>query len=172
MGYLPLIVTALLIGYLHAGDNDKPPNIVILLADDLGIGDVGCFGNTTLRTPNIDRLEREGVKLTHHLAAASMCSPSRSSLLTGRYAHRMGKFHDFHMAQFSLYVHKGGLKTIRFIFTLSNLHTRDIQPRLLAMLVQRRRRWAFWVCFLGMLSQPLNHDNAEIFLFKPWRPKV
>ena len=119
MGYLPLAVIALLIGYLHAGDNAKPPNIVILLADDLGIGDVGCFGNTTLRTPNIDRLEREGVKLTHHLAAASMCSPSRSSLLTGRYAHRMGKIHDFYLAQFNLLVQKGDLKTIRFIFTLS-----------------------------------------------------
>ena len=68
----------------------KPPNIVILLADDLGMGDVGCFGNDTIRTPNIDRLAAEGVKLTHHLAAASVCTPSRAAFLTGRYPIRFG----------------------------------------------------------------------------------
>ncbi|XP_033754381.1 LOW QUALITY PROTEIN: steryl-sulfatase-like [Pecten maximus] len=69
---------------------DAKPNIVIFIADDLGYGDVGCFGNTTLKTPNIDRLAREGAKMTHHLAAASMCSPSRTALLTGRYPVRSG----------------------------------------------------------------------------------
>ncbi|XP_037680572.1 arylsulfatase H-like isoform X2 [Choloepus didactylus] len=66
------------------------PNIVLILADDLGIGDVGCYGNTTLRTPNIDRLAREGVRLTQHLAAASVCTPSRAAFLTGRYPIRSG----------------------------------------------------------------------------------
>ncbi|KAK3093982.1 hypothetical protein FSP39_022467 [Pinctada imbricata] len=66
------------------------PNIVILLADDLGYGDVGCYGNTTLRTPNIDALAQDGVKLTHHLAAESVCSPSRAAMLTGRYPIRAG----------------------------------------------------------------------------------
>ena len=70
---------------------EKQPNIVLLLADDLGIGDVGCFGNDTIKTPNIDRIAKEGVKLTHFLAAAAMCTPSRASLLTGRYAVRSGK---------------------------------------------------------------------------------
>ena len=65
-------------------------NFVILLADDLGQGDLGCFGNKTLPTPNIDRLCKEGVKLTHHLATASLCTPSRAAFLTGRYATRMG----------------------------------------------------------------------------------
>ena len=63
---------------------------MILLADDLGQGDLGCYGNTTLPTPNIDRLCKEGVKFTHHLATASLCTPSRAAFLTGRYATRMG----------------------------------------------------------------------------------
>jgi len=58
--------------------------------DDLGIGDIGCFGNDTIKTPNIDRIASEGVKLTHHLAAASVCTPSRTALLTGRYPIRSG----------------------------------------------------------------------------------
>ncbi|KAM4047501.1 arylsulfatase H-like isoform 1-T6 [Anomaloglossus baeobatrachus] len=68
----------------------QKPNILLLLADDLGIGDIGCYGNTTIRTPNIDRLAREGVKLTQHIAAASVCTPSRAAFLTGRYPIRTG----------------------------------------------------------------------------------
>ncbi|XP_076036472.1 arylsulfatase L-like, partial [Oratosquilla oratoria] len=66
------------------------PNILILVADDLGIGDVGCYGNDTIRTPNIDRLASEGVRLNHNLAAASLCTPSRAALLTARYPARFG----------------------------------------------------------------------------------
>ncbi|XP_069166650.1 arylsulfatase H-like isoform X1 [Procambarus clarkii] len=66
------------------------PNIVVMLVDDLGIGDLGCYGNTTINTPNIDRLAQDGVRLTHHLAAASLCTPSRAALLTARYPNRYG----------------------------------------------------------------------------------
>ncbi|XP_036883589.1 arylsulfatase L-like [Sturnira hondurensis] len=66
------------------------PNILLLMADDLGIGDLGCYGNATIRTPNIDRLAEEGVQLTQHLAAASVCTPSRAAFLTGRYPLRSG----------------------------------------------------------------------------------
>ncbi|XP_072283591.1 arylsulfatase L-like [Pyxicephalus adspersus] len=70
--------------------NGQKPNILLIMADDLGIGELGCFGNTTIRTPNIDKLAKQGVKLTHHIAADSVCSPSRSAFLTGRYPIRTG----------------------------------------------------------------------------------
>ena len=68
----------------------KKPNFVVFLVDDLGIADVGCFGNDTIKTPNIDRLASMGVKLNHNLAPESICTPSRAATLTGRYAIRSG----------------------------------------------------------------------------------
>jgi uncharacterized sulfatase len=66
------------------------PNIVLVLADDLGYGDVGINGATAIRTPNLDRLAREGVRLTQFHASANVCTPSRAGLMTGRYAARAG----------------------------------------------------------------------------------
>jgi len=59
------------------------PNIIYILADDLGYGDLGCYGQKTIATPNIDKLAAEGVRFTQHYAGSSVCTPSRSSLLTG-----------------------------------------------------------------------------------------
>ncbi|XP_075119739.1 arylsulfatase D-like [Leptodactylus fuscus] len=70
--------------------SNPKPNFVLMLADDLGIGDIGCYGNTTIRTPNIDKLANEGVKLTQHIAAAPLCTPSRAAFMTGRYPFRSG----------------------------------------------------------------------------------
>ncbi|XP_004555543.2 arylsulfatase D isoform X1 [Maylandia zebra] len=69
---------------------DQKPNFVLMVVDDLGIGDIGCYGNDTIRTPNIDRLASDGVKLTQHIAAAPLCTPSRTAFMTGRYAIRSG----------------------------------------------------------------------------------
>ena len=66
------------------------PSVLILIADDLGIGDVGCFGNNTLRTPHIDSICKGGAKLSHHLAQEAACTPSRAALFTGRYPIRTG----------------------------------------------------------------------------------
>ena len=66
---------------------DKP-NIIVILTDDLGYGDPVCYGGTKLKTPNIDRLAAEGIRFTNGYAAASVCSPSRYSLLTGEYGWR------------------------------------------------------------------------------------
>lgn len=66
------------------------PNIVLIFADDQGYGDLGCFGSTTIRTPHLDRLAKEGRKFTSFMSASSVCTPSRSALLTGCYPHRIG----------------------------------------------------------------------------------
>ena len=79
----------------------RPPNIVILLVDDLGIGDLGCFGNSSLATPHIDELAQTGALLSHHVSTAVLCTPSRAALMTGRYAVRMGltgSQHSFHLS--------------------------------------------------------------------------
>ena len=69
---------------------EQPPNIIIILADDLGYGDIGTYGAKLIRTPNIDQMAREGMYFSNFYASANVCTPSRASLLTGRYAIRMG----------------------------------------------------------------------------------
>jgi arylsulfatase len=73
----------------HAVGPEKPVNVVIIYADDLGYGDLGCYGSA-LETPNIDTLARDGVRFTNYYSANPVCSPSRASLLTGRYPTRVG----------------------------------------------------------------------------------
>lgn len=65
------------------------PNVVFILCDNLGYGDVGCYGSTLHRTPNVDRLAAEGLKLTGFYAASGVCTPSRASLMTGCYPRRV-----------------------------------------------------------------------------------
>ena len=67
----------------------RPPNVVIIFCDDLGYGDLGCYGST-IRTPNLDRMAAEGMRFTHFYSANPVCSPSRASLMTGRYPTRVG----------------------------------------------------------------------------------
>lgn len=66
------------------------PNIVLIFADDLGYGDLGCFGAKDIRTPHIDRLARQGTRFTDFYVAQAVCSASRASLMTGCYANRVG----------------------------------------------------------------------------------
>ena len=66
------------------------PNIVIMFIDDMGYGDIGPFGNKVNKTPNLDRMAEEGIKLTQFYVANTACTPSRAALLTGTYAHRIG----------------------------------------------------------------------------------
>ncbi len=76
----------------RAAEPVKKPNIVLFLADDLGWGDLGCYGHPTIKTPNLDAFARQGVRLTQCYAASAVCSPSRSALLTGRTPHRNGVY--------------------------------------------------------------------------------
>lgn len=80
---------------------DKLPNIVIIFADDLGYGDLGCFGHPTIHTPNLDRMAAEGMKFSQFYSAASVCTPSRAALLTGRLPIRNGMCSDRRRVLFS-----------------------------------------------------------------------
>jgi arylsulfatase A-like enzyme len=73
-----------------ASGAERPPNFVIIFADDLGYGDLGCFGHPTIVTPRLDRMASEGMKLTQFYAAAPVCTPSRAALITGRLPPRTG----------------------------------------------------------------------------------
>lgn len=66
------------------------PNIVVILADDMGYGDIGAFGNPHVHTPHLDALAAQGCRLTQHYSGSPMCAPARAALLTGRYPHRTG----------------------------------------------------------------------------------
>lgn len=67
----------------------EKPNIVMIFIDDMGYGDIGPFGNTVNQTPHLDRMAREGLKLTQFYVSNTACTPSRSALMTGTYAHRI-----------------------------------------------------------------------------------
>ncbi|MCY3774722.1 MAG: sulfatase [Candidatus Aminicenantes bacterium] len=76
------------------------PNLIVIFCDDLGYGDLGSFGHPTIRTPNLDRMAREGQKWTHFYSAASVCTPSRAALLTGRLPVRNGMMSPKHRVLF------------------------------------------------------------------------
>ena len=86
-------ISAMLLGISFAcplESAESPPNVIIVFADDLGYGDLGCFGHPTIRTPELDRMAREGMKLTQFYSAAPVCTPSRAALMTGRLPARSG----------------------------------------------------------------------------------
>ncbi len=66
------------------------PNIIVIMADDMGPGDMSFYGNKKAETPNLDRLAGEGVRFSNHYSASPMCAPARASFLTGKYPHRTG----------------------------------------------------------------------------------
>src|SRR6186713_2757265 len=74
----------------RAGEAPTRPDVVLIVLDDLGYGDLGCFGCTDIRTPHIDRLARQGVRLTNFYANGPVCTPTRAALMSGRYQQRAG----------------------------------------------------------------------------------
>ncbi|MCC7387579.1 MAG: arylsulfatase [Phycisphaerales bacterium] len=82
---LSMLVVAIGAGLLRAQPADRPPNVVFIMADDLGYREVGCFGQEKILTPNIDRLAAEGMRLTRHYAGSAVCAPTRAVLMTGKH---------------------------------------------------------------------------------------
>ena len=106
------VVLVMLLGEFcisDAADGEERPNVVFVLVDNLGYGDIGCFGSTLHRTPNIDRLASEGVRLTSFYSAAPVCTPSRASFLTGCYPRRVGMHVDYNGTQVLMAVSSRGL---------------------------------------------------------------
>ena len=86
------LVPMLLATSLQAAD--RGPNFVIVFADDLGYGDLSCYGHPTIKTPHLERMAREGIRFTQFYSAACVCTPSRAALMTGRYPIRSGMCSD------------------------------------------------------------------------------
>ena len=85
------LVLFFLLGFFHQVlSKENRPNIIFVLADDLGWAELGCYGNTFHETPHLDQLAKEGVRFTHAYAAAPVCSPYRAALLTGQHPARVG----------------------------------------------------------------------------------
>jgi Arylsulfatase A and related enzymes len=83
-----LFVTVFLLAttsHVYAQASSKKPNIIFILADDLGYGDLGCYGSTAIQTPNIDALAKKGIRFTDFYSGSTVCAPSRASLMTGQH---------------------------------------------------------------------------------------
>ncbi len=87
---LGLLLVLLGVSGLGRAADTRPPNFVVIFADDLGYGDLGCYGHPTIKTPNLDQMAREGLRFTQFYSAAEVCTPSRAALITGRLPPRSG----------------------------------------------------------------------------------
>jgi len=85
-----VLTTIFWLGFYVNAQKSKTPNIIIIYTDDLGYGDLGCYGNPTIKTPHLDKMANEGIKFTQFNIAANVCTPSRAALLTGCYPKRVG----------------------------------------------------------------------------------
>ena len=73
------------LGISSFGESNKHPNVILIIGDDISWDDFGCYGHPTIRTPNVDKLAADGIRFTNTYLTASSCSPSRCSVITGRY---------------------------------------------------------------------------------------
>ena len=79
-----LIVLTLVGSLVSTAQQKNNPNIIYIYADDLGYGELGCYGQQKIRTPNLDQMAREGMRFTQHYSSAPVCAPSRCMLMTGK----------------------------------------------------------------------------------------
>ena len=93
----------------------ESPNIVYILADDLGYGDLGCYGQKHFETPNIDRMAAEGMRFTQHYSGSTVCAPSRCSLMTG-----------LHTGHTAVRDNEGPFGAMPYLTTFQDVHFRNI----------------------------------------------
>lgn len=145
---LKVLVGWVLLGGMisQAASEDRPPNIVLILTDDQGYGDVGCFGATDFRTPHMDQLANEGSRFTSFYVSQPVCTASRASLLTGCYANRVG--------------FAGALNPT----SLNGIHERELLlPELLKSQGYATALFGKWHLGYPSRFNPLNHGFDEYF---------
>jgi arylsulfatase A-like enzyme len=86
VGFITVLMVGLLAGYAPRQQAPARPNIIYIYADDLGYGELGCYGQQKIRTPNLDQIAWEGMRFTQHYSSAPVCAPARCMLLTGKHA--------------------------------------------------------------------------------------
>ena len=120
--FLPLSLSLFLSFSAAASAATAPrPNIIVLLCDDLGYGDLSCFAHPDIRTPNLDQLARDGVKFTDCYSASPVCSPSRAGLMTGRNPNRLG-IRDWIPPQSGIFLRPGEI-TVAQLLKKAGYHT-------------------------------------------------
>ncbi len=155
----PLLLFVLLAWTADAVSAERP-NIVYVMADDLGYGDLGCFGQKRIKTPNIDRLAAEGMRLTDHYAGHTVCRPSRIVLLTGKHT---GHTPISSNAQYML---KEGERTVTSLMQKAGYATGGIgkwavgRPKTTG--VPSRQGFDFWFGFLDQ-SEAHNHYPEQLW---------
>jgi N-sulfoglucosamine sulfohydrolase len=111
MLWLPLFW--LLSVFSYRAEGQEAPNVILFVSDDHGIDAVGCYGNPVIKTPNLDRLAKEGVRFTNAYCTSASCAASRSVILTGQFGHATGSYghvHDYH--HFSTFDHVKSLPVL------------------------------------------------------------
>ena len=114
---------------VEANEPSRPPNFVLIVCDNLGYGDIGCFGSQVHRTPHLDRMARQGMRLTDFYSTSGVCTPSRASIMTGCYPRRV-----------NLHVGDGGFQVLRAVVS-KGLHPDEIT---IAEVLQQRG-YATWM---------------------------
>lgn len=140
----------------HAGKEQEKPNIVLIVADDLGYGDLGCYGATKIETPAIDQLAAEGMRFTNAYASSSVSSPSRYSILTGRYSWRTRLQREV-LRNFDKPLIEEGRKTIASLLKENGYYTACVG------------KWHLGFDWPLPENAP---DNAEEAVFNSWLPEV
>ena len=96
LGLLLALFAAVSTSTLQAADSKDRPNLVLIIADDMAWDDCGAYGHPHIKTPNLDKLAADGMRFDNAFLTCSSCSPSRSSIITGRYPHACASSHGGH----------------------------------------------------------------------------